>query len=644
MSRAPTSQDPALPVMKSVYTNLSISAAGQSNNDLSQVRATYSYPSAAESYQYEQQAYSRGQQVFVPQGHIHYNQQLYQQQQQQQHQQQQQQQVMPSLLHNMPPNMPPNGGKRAAGALPQTQLKRQNMNMYSATGQQYEQGFSGGGISYGNDDDEDDDEDGDSSDNNAGGRGRGKRGTKSSASAMVVQSSADDNRLHSKRFVWPEVLHRDFVAAIFDVGLKNSSPNAILDFMSSAANPDVTTERIKSHLQKFRLNRTKSQADFMVSYDESLKGLNAPDTGKPGANGAPNYNAKGPYALPFSGDIAAQLTYASVHFPDDEELRAQQQARAQLGGRGAAGVVRDVQALASDITEEEKKTPAGASILHLLNLYGTLKTLVVSQRPVNDARAGQASFGANPGGGPKDNAALYAPSHGRHPSNIMGSAGLMSAYPDDASFGRDGGVDRDGFFSSFNSRDHRNSSYVNESSMAFQRQLQNQMRAFKENEAKKWGGADSGDAASGSSHSALRDTTTSGGGGTTNKNSSNSSNSSSSSSSSSSAAAGSTARTADHGATDPLLSVGGAGFSEGLSNAPQYGSNRNPIPSPPRKGSNLERQDSNSFSLDPDAWLSNQPPKEARTSSGATGEGLFELHNIWDDTTTTEDLFQFLAE
>ncbi|KAL9190977.1 hypothetical protein ACHAXT_000683 [Thalassiosira profunda] len=75
----------------------------------------------------------------------------------------------------------------------------------------------------------------------------------------------------SKRFTWPDELHRDFVSAIFDVGLKHSSPSAIMEHM--AANPDLTSERVKSHLQKYRLNRKKSRAEFMGSYDSALEGF-----------------------------------------------------------------------------------------------------------------------------------------------------------------------------------------------------------------------------------------------------------------------------------------------------------------------------------------------------------------------------------
>ena len=64
-------------------------------------------------------------------------------------------------------------------------------------------------------------------------------------------------------------LHRDFVSAIFDVGLKNCSPSSILEYMPS--NPDITSERVKSHLQKYRQNRQKSRVEFMSSYDSAME-------------------------------------------------------------------------------------------------------------------------------------------------------------------------------------------------------------------------------------------------------------------------------------------------------------------------------------------------------------------------------------
>ncbi|CAH0491904.1 unnamed protein product [Peronospora farinosa] len=76
----------------------------------------------------------------------------------------------------------------------------------------------------------------------------------------------------TKRFIWPNDLHRLFVAAIFDVGLKNASPKALLALMEAAGpNSGLTTEHLKSHLQKYRLNYERSRMEFLEYYDRSSK-------------------------------------------------------------------------------------------------------------------------------------------------------------------------------------------------------------------------------------------------------------------------------------------------------------------------------------------------------------------------------------
>jgi SHAQKYF class myb-like DNA-binding protein len=76
----------------------------------------------------------------------------------------------------------------------------------------------------------------------------------------------------TKRFIWPDDLHRLFVAAVFDLGLKNASPKALLTLMGHpAVSSGLTTEHLKSHLQKYRLNYDRSRVEFMKFFDESVQ-------------------------------------------------------------------------------------------------------------------------------------------------------------------------------------------------------------------------------------------------------------------------------------------------------------------------------------------------------------------------------------
>lgn len=45
-----------------------------------------------------------------------------------------------------------------------------------------------------------------------------------------TQEIIEANKL-KKRFVWPESLHRDFVSAVFDIGLKNSTSKLLLQML-----------------------------------------------------------------------------------------------------------------------------------------------------------------------------------------------------------------------------------------------------------------------------------------------------------------------------------------------------------------------------------------------------------------------------
>ena len=81
-----------------------------------------------------------------------------------------------------------------------------------------------------------------------------------------------DKNSNKKRFVWPEALHRDFVAAVFDVGLKHANSRLLQEMLPSSHL--ITGDNLKSHLLKFRLQRDRSRDDYMSHYEMSVNGMN----------------------------------------------------------------------------------------------------------------------------------------------------------------------------------------------------------------------------------------------------------------------------------------------------------------------------------------------------------------------------------
>jgi len=56
---------------------------------------------------------------------------------------------------------------------------------------------------------------------------------------------------------------------VFDVGLKNASPKAIIELLPQTQ--ALTSEHIKSHLQKFRVHRGRSREEFLSHYEQSVR-------------------------------------------------------------------------------------------------------------------------------------------------------------------------------------------------------------------------------------------------------------------------------------------------------------------------------------------------------------------------------------
>lgn len=196
---------------------------------------------------------------------------------------------------------------------------------------------------------------------------RGSTGSNNSSKGRKKSKNSDGR--WSKRFTWPEDLHRDFVSAIFDVGLKHSSPSTILEHMPK--HQDITTERIKSHLQKYRLHRSKSKQEFMSSYEVSLAKFREKGTG--GFKSLTN------------GDGAAHLTYTATSDPSKHVSAPQVklQPKPDQGGELIAYAPQVNEALMlPQLTEAEKNSPIGASMGYLMGLFFSLKQQLAKQRAV----------------------------------------------------------------------------------------------------------------------------------------------------------------------------------------------------------------------------------------------------------------------
>uniref|UniRef100_A0A6V0AEB9 HTH myb-type domain-containing protein n=1 Tax=Pseudo-nitzschia australis TaxID=44445 RepID=A0A6V0AEB9_9STRA len=221
--------------------------------------------------------------------------------------------------------------------------------------------------------------------NNNNGSSVGKKGNRNK------KSKKEDGRW-SKRFTWPEDLHRDFVSAIFDVGLKHASPSSIMEHMPK--HEQITTERIKSHLQKYRLHRVKSKKEFISSYEASLRNFQQNQN-----------NGNGTSLVAGNGEVAAHVTSAvmGTSKSGSPETASKEDAGNSSNASSLALVqsgdkqqqLKLAQTIRSDdgndslmlpqLTEEEKKSPIGAAMGYLMGLFFSLKQQLLIQRSLEEA-------------------------------------------------------------------------------------------------------------------------------------------------------------------------------------------------------------------------------------------------------------------
>lgn len=112
----------------------------------------------------------------------------------------------------------------------------------------------------------------------AGGRSSGRRGAASrrksggrgDQGAGGSRASAANASGRKRRFLWDDLLHRRFVGAIFDFGTRHATPKALFQLMQPAPS-HMTSDHIKSHLQKYRANYGRSRDAFLLEYERALR-------------------------------------------------------------------------------------------------------------------------------------------------------------------------------------------------------------------------------------------------------------------------------------------------------------------------------------------------------------------------------------
>lgn len=93
--------------------------------------------------------------------------------------------------------------------------------------------------------------------NTEGGHREKSEGTTDTAKPVPGSSSASSKE-RRKRLVWTPELHERFVQAISAVGLHQAVPKTLVQIMNVDG---LTTEHVKSHLQKYRSSLKKTQSD-----------------------------------------------------------------------------------------------------------------------------------------------------------------------------------------------------------------------------------------------------------------------------------------------------------------------------------------------------------------------------------------------
>ncbi|GAX14988.1 hypothetical protein FisN_12Lh317 [Fistulifera solaris] len=187
---------------------------------------------------------------------------------------------------------------------------------------------------------------------------------------------------------WSESIHRSFVEAIYDIGVKNASPAVIMEHMSMV-DDSITSERVKSHLQKYRNNKEKSKQEFFAEFDAWMQ--KALTVGA--ASDGESTNLASPAAIMsmmgngsfLGGEMASFLSYAAMYEDQNESNGCSERATTQNVGEYFSSIASTGASVPFPVlTEEERKSPLGMSISHVIGLFYSVSKCIMQQRAAQE--------------------------------------------------------------------------------------------------------------------------------------------------------------------------------------------------------------------------------------------------------------------
>jgi SHAQKYF class myb-like DNA-binding protein len=188
---------------------------------------------------------------------------------------------------------------------------------------------------------------------------------------------------------WTEQVHRQFVEAIMMSGMKQASPSVILDHMSYQ-HASLSSERVKSRLQKYRRNRDKSESEFMQEYDSWMQTaltMGATTTASPSTIAEMMGSTDDrPHLL--GGHAAAFLSFAALAEEHSTALPITMPLPPDPPPQDFVGARIPNPAL----TPQERKSPLGSSIMRVVALCRSMTQYLLQQREAANQEAESTSL------------------------------------------------------------------------------------------------------------------------------------------------------------------------------------------------------------------------------------------------------------